>query len=108
MKKLLTRGPVVAVLSIATPTANAASTVRCGKIWRVDAGVWVTVTDVGHRHNCRLSRKVARNVYSDMGGPGFRMSGYLWLEANWPGSDRVMYENRKGHAFRIKYGRYRG
>ena len=66
MKKLLMLGAaVVAVLSIATPTANAASTVRCGKIWRVDASVWVTVTDVGHRHNCRLSRKVARNVYSD-------------------------------------------
>ena len=41
----------------------------------------------------------------DMSGPGFRMSGYLWLEANWPGSDRVIYENRKGHAFRMKYGR---
>ena len=43
-----------------------------------------------------------------MSGPGFRMSGYLWLEANWPGSDRVIYENRKGHAFRMKYGRYEG
>ena len=103
------RALIAALLASAiAPASASAAPKNCGSIYRVDAGVNVKVTDVGHHHNCRLSRRVARNVYSDMSGPGFRMGGYLWLEANWPGSDRMIYENRKGHAFRMKYGKYRG
>jgi hypothetical protein len=103
MKKLLMLGAaVVAALSIATPTATAASTVRCGKIWRVDAGAWARVTDVGHRHNCKLVRRVARNIYSDMsGGAVFRFGRHRFREAN----DHPSYTkyDLDGHAFRMRY-----
>ena len=61
------RALIAALLASAiAPASASAAPKNCGSIYRVDAGVNVKVTDVGHHHNCRLSRRVARNVYSDM------------------------------------------